>query len=200
MSKTYLVHGKRGDGPVEAKVFEARSGAEARAMGEAIGLSVVAIEVREDPGDSDAFSRAAPDDPRKLPEEDVWTRTPSQWVNFWWWALCVLLLPIPWAVWKWLSVRANRFTLTTQRMRVESGVLQQHVNEVELYRVKDTELTRSFVQRALGLGTVTVVSSDESVPRLVLPCVHEPQLVREQIRDHVEKVRKARGVRELDVS
>jgi len=204
VSTRYIVHGRLGEnGNIERRVFETESGAEARAMGEALGLTVVAVEVDEPEqgsDESDGFSRAAVDDPRKLPEKEVWTDTPSQWVNFWWWVLCVLVVPIPWAVWKWLSVRAHRFTLTTQRMRVESGVLSQSVNEVELYRIKDTELRRSFWQRALGCGDVTVVSSDETVPRLTIPWVHDPLHVRERVREHVEAVRRARGVRELDVS
>lgn len=205
----YVIHGRSASGEVVEKVFEAGSGAEARAMAEGIGLEVVAVEVVGDHrspgaggagGGGDPFSTPTPDDPRDAPERETWRGTPSQWVNFWWFVSCVLIVPIPWALWKWLSVRATEFTVTSQRIKTKSGVLNQRVEEIELYRVKDTELSRSFFERLVGLGTVAVISSDDTTPRLEMPAVPDAEGLREAVRASVEAVRRARGVRELDVS
>ena len=32
-------------------------------------------------------------------EREVWSGTPSQWQNLWAWVACVLIVPIPWALW-----------------------------------------------------------------------------------------------------
>ena len=113
---------------------------------------------------------------------------------------CILVLPIPIVIWKWLSVRCTRYTLTTQRLQLETGVFNKHLEEIELYRIKDSELQRPFVQRIVGLGTVRVLSSDSTMPEMFVRCVANADGLRELIREHVEKVRKARGVRELDVN
>lgn len=199
----YIIHAQEaGSSEAVRKVFEAESGTEARSMAEAIGLIVRAVELDE-PGASegDPFSSAAREAPgRGGPEETVWEGSPSQWTNFWWFVLCIFVITIPWAIWKWLGVRAMRYTITTQRIRVKSGVLSQSVDEIEMYRVKDTELTRSLIQRILGLGTVTVHSSDETTPKLDISDISDAEGLRERLRESVEAVRRARGVRELDVS
>ena len=35
-------------------------------------------------------------------ERIEWTGTPSQWQNLGWFLSCLLLVPIPWAIWRWL--------------------------------------------------------------------------------------------------
>ncbi|MEO0513204.1 MAG: PH domain-containing protein [Planctomycetota bacterium] len=212
----YIIHAVEsgaGDGSaVVRKVFEAPTGDDARSMAHAIGLEVRAVEVdddtpsRREDGDppsvdrSDPFSSPTSDDPRDRAEEVRWTGSPSQWMNFWWFVLCLLVIPIPVAIWKYLGVRATVFEITTQRFKYRYGVVSQSIDEIELYRVKDTELTRSLADRVLGLGTIVVISSDETMPRLEMKGIAGAEGVREVIRKNVEAVRRARGVRELDVS
>ena len=215
MSTRYIVHTRHPQTQVEqAKIFEADSGAEARKMAESIGLTVLAVEVDaparsigvadardEDPLSGDVGGGADKVyDPRDHPEEETWTGSPSQWTNFWWFASCLLVIPIPWVVWRVLVVATTDYSVTTQRLRLRQGVFNRTIEEVELYRVKDTTLHVPFVQRVLGLGTVIVESSDASMPRLEIPWIRESVQVREQIRQNVEAVRRARGVRELDVN
>ncbi|MBY0111870.1 MAG: PH domain-containing protein [Phycisphaerales bacterium] len=132
------------------------------------------------------------------PEEVVWSGTPSQWLNFWWYLSCVILIPI--AIWKFIELRSTAFTLTTQRIKLESGVLSKAYDQVELYRVKDTVLTRTLLQRMLGLGSIKMITSDPSQPELVFPSISDSENVREMIRQNVERMRRLRGVRELDVA
>ena len=99
-----------------------------------------------------------------------------------------------------ISTAKQNYAITTQRLTLETGVFKRELEEIELYRIKDTQLTRTFIQRVLKLGTVTVVSSDESMPRLVIPWIKNPIEVRQHLRENVELVRRARGVRELDMN
>lgn len=209
----YRIHG-RDTGEDVTKIFEAESGDEAKKMAHAIGLDVIAVEVLGDgpapnpeahAGHSPSKAESSPltdtpVDPRDLPEVEVWQGSPSQWTNFWWYVLCILIIPIPWAIWKMISTAKQNYAITTQRLTLETGVFKRELEEIELYRIKDTQLTRTFIQRVLKLGTVTVVSSDESMPRLVIPWIKNPIEVRQHLRENVELVRRARGVRELDMN
>jgi len=204
MGKIYIVHGVDTKSSTETtRRFEATSGAEARSMAEAIGIDVRAVEV-DGPHpvhENDPLSGTPVSGIRHMgPEGEVWSGTPSQWTNFWWFLSCLLILPIPFAVWRWLTVRCTRYTLTTQRLQMETGVLSKHLEDIELYRVKDSELKRPFLQRVLGLGTVRVLSSDSTMPEIIIGWIPKADGVRELIRENVEKVRKARGVRELDMN
>jgi len=171
-----------------------------------------------------AFTGAPPVG-RLGPETTVWEGHPSQWINagwfftflfivpvvwgIWngltthnsaWYLFCLLLVPIGIALWKALIVHGTRFTLTSERLRIQRGVLSKSLEEIELYRVKDTALHQSFAQRVAGLGAVELLTSDETLPTALLSNIHRPHDVREAVRRQVEAVRRARGVRELDVA
>lgn len=133
------------------------------------------------------------------PESDVWQGRPSQWTNIGWFVSCLLVLPIPVAFWKWLSTRCTTYTLTTQRFRISTGVLNRTFDDLELYRVKDITVSQPLVQRILGLGTIHMVTSDATTPALTLTAIPNAVEVRDAIRREVERCRRERGVRELDV-
>lgn len=134
------------------------------------------------------------------PETHVWQGTPSQWTNFVPFLLCILIIPIPWAVYRWLKVRCTKFALSTQRLRIETGILSKVYDDLEIYRVKDITLLQPFVQRIVGLGTIRLVTSDASHPIVMLAAIPDGQEVRDLIRETVEKMRRERGVRELDIA
>jgi uncharacterized membrane protein YdbT with pleckstrin-like domain len=133
------------------------------------------------------------------PEEQIWVGRPSQWVNVVPFLLCVLILPIPYAVWRWLEIRCTKYTLTSQRLRYTHGVLHRRHDDLELYRVKDVTVSEPLIQRLVGLGTVRLVTSDATTPEMTLPAIREPLTVMEAVREQVEALRRARGVREFDV-
>ncbi len=208
MASRYIVHGTdQASKPVQ-KIIEAESAAEAARMAERIGVTVAGVEV--DPSFAQATgagsdsARDVLDDvrgSRRLgPETPLWTGTPSQWVNFWWYVSCIVVVTIPFAIWKFLDTKYSKYSLTTQRLRLESGVLTKTIDEVELYRIKDTQLHQTLLDRMLGIGTIEVLSSDETNSKLLLPKIPNAPAVREQLRQGVERLRLMRGVRELDLA
>jgi len=208
MANRYIVHGTdQGSRPVQ-KIIEADSAAEAQKMGERLGLVVAGVEVDPSAGHGSASPQDAQRDvfedvrgSRRLgPETPLWTGTPSQWVNFWWYVSCILVVTIPVAIWKFLDIKFSKYSLTTQRLRIERGVLTKTIDEVELYRIKDTQLHQTLLDRMLGIGSIEVLSSDETNSRLYLPKIPDAPAVREQLRQGVERLRLARGVRELDLA
>ena len=42
-----------------------------------------------------------------MAEETVWTGTSSQYKNLGIYLLCILILPIPYAFWKWLTLKSH---------------------------------------------------------------------------------------------
>jgi membrane protein YdbS with pleckstrin-like domain len=95
-----------------------------------------------------------------------------------------------------VSVRAksSSYRLTTQRLFVRRGWLSKHVNELELYRVKDVKVDQGGLQRLLGYGTVTVLSADDTTPETDLVGVAKPVTVKETIRTQYRAARQREGV------
>jgi hypothetical protein len=77
-------------------------------------------------------------------------------------------------------------------------VINQHIDEIELYRVKDTTLLRPWWMRLTGLSTITLETSDRGMPKLVIPALPGGAETREILRRQVEIQRDRKRVREMD--
>ena len=132
-------------------------------------------------------------------EREVWSGSPSQWQNLWAWVSCILLVPIPWALWRALVTRNTGYLLTDQRLKNTRGVFNRVTDDLELYRVKDTHFQQTVWQRMVGIGDIVLSTSDTTTPTVVIADIRDAEGVRERIRGLVERRRDAKRVRELDV-
>lgn len=94
-----------------------------------------------------------------------------------------------------LPLSFTRYCLSEDRLFLSVGLLSIKDDEVLLYRIRDIDTRRSLWQRIFGVGTVTVISSDKTMPNLVLKNVKDPVFVKELIHRQVEEVKIARRVR-----
>ena len=94
-----------------------------------------------------------------------------------------------------LPLSFTRYALSEDRLFLSVGLLSIKDDDVLLYRVRDIDLERRLFQRLFGVGTVTVMSSDKSMPTLVLKNVKDPIMVKELIHKQVEEMKIKRRVR-----
>ena len=94
-----------------------------------------------------------------------------------------------------LPLSFTRYALSEDRLFTSVGFLSIQDDEVLLYRVRDIDTSRSLWQRLFGVGTVTVMSSDKTMPTLVLKNVKDPVFVKELIHKQVEEMKIKRRVR-----
>lgn len=150
-------------------------------------------------------------------ENSFWKGSSSQWLNlgpfvaalafaggilvagvFFAPAWIGLILPLGYLLWRYLLVRSRVFELTSERLRVTSGVVNQRIDEIELYRVKDSQMVRPWWMRLTGLASIVLATSDRTLPHLVIPAVRGGVELRELLRTHVELQRDRKRVRETD--
>lgn len=152
-------------------------------------------------------------------ENVIWSGRPSQFLNIWNYLVCFLLViaiiagaflvgvpllailaifPVCWVLWKYLILRCRVYELTNERLRLYEGVLNQQIGEVELYRVKDTNITRPFWLRLCRLSNIKADTSDRTHPIVTLEAVRDGLNVRELLRKQVESLRDKKRVREVD--
>ena len=98
-----------------------------------------------------------------------------------------------------LPLSFTRYRLSEDRIFVEKGFLNIHVEEVLLYRVRDLELQLKLTQRIFGVGTVCVHSSDKTAPDLYLLNVKHPREVKELIFRQVEQEKDKRRMRTMEM-
>ncbi|MBQ7800857.1 MAG: PH domain-containing protein [Oscillospiraceae bacterium] len=94
-----------------------------------------------------------------------------------------------------LPLSFTRYSMSEDRLFVSVGFLNIKDDEVLLYRVRDIDTTRTLGQRIFGVGTVTVISADKTMPNLVLKNVKDPVFVKELIHKQVEEMKLRRRVR-----
>ena len=82
----------------------------------------------------------------------------------------------------WIRLRSTSYTVTNQRVLIEEGVFSKRLDEIDLRYVDDSQFAQSFVARVLGIGDVTLISSDQTSPRYVLRSIKDPRGVREIVR------------------
>src|ERR1044072_187833 len=136
-------------------------------------------------------------------EEIVWRGTSSQWKNFWVYLLCGLLcwllVPIFFALVYYLQTRCKVFELTTQRLKITSGVFTKVTETLELYRVKDIETRQPFFSRLVGIENVQMTTSDASSPSVLIEGVPSRVGFADKLRNQVEIIRQQKRVREIDI-
>ena len=94
-----------------------------------------------------------------------------------------------------LPLSFTRYSLSDDRLFISVGFLNIKDDEILLYRVRDIDTSRSLWQRIFGVGTVTVISSDKTMPTLVMQNVKDPVFVKELIHKQVEEMKIRRRVR-----
>ena len=89
----------------------------------------------------------------------------------------------------------TRYMLSEDRLFLSKGFLNVQDDEILLYRVRDISTSRNLLQRMLGVGTVTVMSTDKTCPNLVMKNIKDPVAVKEMLHKHVEEMKLRRQVR-----
>ena len=89
----------------------------------------------------------------------------------------------------------TRYAMSEDRLFLSVGFLNIKDEEILLYRVRDISSTRSLGQRLFGVGTITVASSDKTMPTLVLKNIKNSLEVKELLHTQVEEIKMRRRVR-----
>jgi uncharacterized membrane protein YdbT with pleckstrin-like domain len=83
-------------------------------------------------------------------------------------------------------------------LKVRTGILAKHNEQLELYRVKDISVQEPLLLRLFSLGSVVLETSDKSTPIMVIEAIPNAKFLGDQIRKNVEQLRDSKRVREVD--
>jgi uncharacterized membrane protein YdbT with pleckstrin-like domain len=110
-----------------------------------------------------------------------------------------LVVPALWMLARYIATRCQRYEVTSERVKVTTGLLSRHTNEIELYRVRDYSIVEPFWLRLVGCGNIVLITADASNPNFILRAVPHAATLKDQIRTNTERMRQRRGVRSLEV-
>lgn len=94
-----------------------------------------------------------------------------------------------------MPITFTRYSLSDDRLFLETGLLNTKCEEILLYRVRDISLSITLGQRLFGVGTITIQSSDQTLPTLEIKNVKAPRDTKELIHEAVEEMKRSRRMR-----
>ncbi|HEY8747663.1 MAG TPA: PH domain-containing protein [Tepidisphaeraceae bacterium] len=116
----------------------------------------------------------------------------------WWATLSLVVVGILFFFVPVLMTKTVRYRVTNYRIDFERGLLSKNIDTLELWHVEDLSFHQSLIDRMLGVGNITVISHDKTMPRLVLASLPNPRHLYEQLKQRVIAVKRQRGVIKMD--
>ena len=133
----------------------------------------------------------------------------------------VIAAPIAWSVWKhhtllwwvylacvivglvmflipWLRVKSIRYRISNYRINFERGLIGKSIDTLELWHVEDVRVYQSILDRILGVGSITVISHDDTTPHLLLRGLPNPRPLFDSVKQRIIAVKRQRGVVKMD--
>jgi uncharacterized membrane protein YdbT with pleckstrin-like domain len=117
------------------------------------------------------------------------------WASLIPWALC--LFP---AFWYSVQLKAIRYSLTSQRLSVDSGIFVRTHDQLELFRVRDFVIDAPLYMTILGVRHVRIISRDESLPILTLIAQPNAHALIDMVRELVQRRKDEIGLREIETN
>ena len=110
------------------------------------------------------------------------------------WILAAIFFLVPWAM-----AHTVRYRISNYRIDYERGLLSKRIDTMELWHVEDVTFYQSVTDRILNVGDITVLSHDETTPKLVLEGLPNPRPLFDSLKQRIIAVKRQRGVIKMDV-
>ena len=156
----------------------------------------------------------------KEPEQQLWTGSYSPKAMIGWWILeaivvvaavavsvitlqfyvmiAAAVIAVGMGLWLllWLLIKrlSLEYTLTSQQLIHKEGLLRRVTNRIEVIDIDDVTHEQNLIERFLGVGSILVLSSDKSHPRLYLHGIDDVQRIADLIDNTSREERRKRGV------
>ncbi|HWQ98614.1 MAG TPA: PH domain-containing protein [Clostridia bacterium] len=83
----------------------------------------------------------------------------------------------------------TRYSLTQDKLVIDTGFISRKEDEIRLYRILDITLDRPLSQRIWGLGSIRLNTADKTSPEVVIKRIKHAKTVKDMLSDMVEKER-----------
>ncbi len=88
----------------------------------------------------------------------------------------------------------EKYVLTNERLKIVHGMISRDVENYELVRMQDIDLSQNISERMMGIGDITIRGADSSDPQVVLRNIPKPEEVYEIMRRAWLDARKKHGL------
>jgi hypothetical protein len=100
--------------------------------------------------------------------------------------------------WRILSLKSTWYEVTPDRIEWSRGIFDRKVDNLDMFRVIDLKLRRSLIECLIGIGTVIILTQDESDPTFEFRSVHHCRYLYDTLKEAGLNADKKRGVIHLE--
>lgn len=126
-------------------------------------------------------------------ETTVFAGRPMAVYTAWQWVAVVCTLGLAW-VYLFAKSLSTRFEITTQRVRVERGLLSTVKDSLELFRIDHFDVHKTLGMRLVHQCELHLRSSDASFPTVILYGIPNLERLADDLREYSLKERARRRV------
>ena len=91
------------------------------------------------------------------------------------------------------------YTLTGEKLLIDTGFLNKRQEEIMLFRIIDVTLIRRLSQRIFGVGTIHCCSADKTTPEFDITNIKDAKYVKEILSTEVFRERKENKVSSREI-
>ena len=84
---------------------------------------------------------------------------------------------------KIIKLKSIRYRVTADRIEWSRGIFERQIDNIDMFRIIDLRLYRSFSDCLVGIGTVVLITTDKTDPEFKFEKVHRPK----QLYDIIKK-------------
>jgi len=129
-------------------------------------------------------------------EKPLFVGNPAVIHSAWQWLAVAFTLGIAYVVY-WFKSISTKYHITTQRVRVERGILSKIKDNVELFRIDHFDLHKPFGMRLVGQCMLHLRSSDTNLQTVIIYGIPNLENLADTLRDCSLKERTRRRVTTL---
>lgn len=100
-----------------------------------------------------------------------------------------LVIPFIFAAYEYYRLKSTKYIITSQRVICESGIFTKTISQVELYRLRDIQLSENIFQHLFAVETISLYSNDRTTPVLQVDSIANGRDLLETIRSATESLR-----------
>ncbi|MBC7787177.1 MAG: PH domain-containing protein [Methylophilaceae bacterium] len=115
-------------------------------------------------------------------EKSIFTGHPVVIYIFWQWLAVFVTLGIAY-LYYWIQSVAITYEITTQRVKIERGILSKDKDSIELFRIDHFELQKPLGMRLIGQCILHLRSSDTNFPSVTLRGIPNLESLADTLRE-----------------
>jgi uncharacterized membrane protein YdbT with pleckstrin-like domain len=115
-------------------------------------------------------------------EKPLFTGHPAVITSAWQWIAVVITLGLFWIVY-WLRSLSTTYEITSQRVRIERGLLSKTKDSLEVFRIDHFDLHKPLGMRLAGHCLLHLRSSDGSFPTTIIYGIPELEKLADTLRE-----------------